>query len=87
MEGWGDLDRHFDKHRRKVLTGILICNVALISTVVALGGITGIDLRSIVLTWSFFPLALVAIVAKDRRVVMACLVWLIALYPLSALWQ
>jgi hypothetical protein len=86
-EGWGNLDGHFDKHRRKVLAGIFFCNVALLSTVSALAGVPDFSLRSVVLTWSFFPLALIAIVASDRRVVVACLIWLIALYPLSALWR
>ena len=86
-EGWGNLDNHFDKHRRKVLAGILFCNVALVATVSALAGVPDFSLRSVVLTWSFFPLALVAIIARDRRVVVACLIWLIALYPLSALWR
>lgn len=86
-EGWSDLDAHFDKHRRKVLSGIFVCNVALLSTAVALGGMPGAaSLKTIICTWSFFPLALIAIAAKDRRVVMACLIWLIALYPLSAFW-
>ncbi len=73
-DGWGDLDRHFDKHRRKVLIGILLCNIALLATATTLGGTTGLDLRSIVLTWSFFPLSLVAILSNDRRVIMGCLV-------------
>lgn len=87
-EEWGDLDAHFDKHRRKVLAGILICNIALLATAALLGGMPGAtSLRAIVLTWSFFPLALAAIVVKDRRIVVGCLIWLIALYPLSAVWH
>ena len=85
-EEWGDLDRHFDKHSRKVLAGIFLCNVALLATVIALRGVPPLDLRTVTLTWSFFPVALTAIAVKKRRVVIACLIWLIALYPLSALW-
>ena len=86
-EGWGNLDGHFDKHRRKVLGGVALCNVALIASVIALGAMPGLDFRTLVLTWSFFPVAAAAIIASDRRVVLACLIWLIALYPLSAVWQ
>lgn len=85
-EAWGDLNAHFDKHYRKVIGGIFLCNVALISSVVALDGLPAFDLRRIVITWSFFPVAALAIWAKDRRRTCACLVWLIATYPLSALW-
>ena len=86
-EAWGDLNSHFDKHHRKVIGGILLCNVALIASVVALDGLPAFDLRRIVITWSFFPVAALAIWAKDRRVVCACLIWLIATYPLSAVWR
>ena len=43
--------------------------------------------RVIVLTWSFFPISLVAISVRNRHIVMACLIWLIALYPLAAIWH
>jgi hypothetical protein len=85
-EEWGDLDSHFDKHGRKVLGGILLCNVVLLATAVTLRGSLPLDLRTIVVTWSFFPVALLAIALPRRRVTVACLIWLIALYPLSALW-
>ncbi len=85
---WSDLDAHFDKHRRTVLGGIFLCNVALIAVAAAFTGLPGAgSLRKIILTWSFFPVAALAIAAKDRRIVIACLVWLIALYPLSAVWH
>lgn len=86
-EEWSDLGAHFDKHRRKVIGGILLCNVALIATVAALDGLPPIDLRRLVITWSFFPVAMLAIGARDRRLTCACLIWLIATYPLSAVWH
>ena len=87
-EAWEDLNAHFDKHYRKVLGGIFLCNVALIASTVALVGSEWVgDIRTVVVTWSFFPAAALAIAAKDRRVVIACLIWLIALYPLSAVWH
>lgn len=84
---WGDLNAHFDKYYRMVLGGILLCNVALLAAVAALAKFPPVDPRNIVVTWSFFPVALLAIAAKDRRIVVACLVWLILLYPLSAVWH
>lgn len=45
------------------------------------------DPRNLVISWSFFPVSLLAIAVKDRRVVVGCLLWLIALYPLSAVWH
>ncbi|NIJ36504.1 hypothetical protein FHR22_001153 [Sphingopyxis panaciterrae] len=86
-EAWDDLNTHFDKHRRTVLGGIFLCNVALLICVGMLDALPPFDLRRIVLTWSFFPVAALAIWAKDRRVICACLIWLIALYPLSAVWR
>ena len=86
-EAWEDLNGHFDKHRRKVIGGIFLCNLALIASVVALDGLPSFDPRRIVITWSFFPVALLAIWARDRRIVCACLIWLILLYPLSAVWH
>lgn len=37
-EEWGDLDAHFDKHRRKVLAAIFVCNTVLVVTAAALTG-------------------------------------------------
>lgn len=85
-EEWSDLDSHFDMHSRKVLIGVLLCNAALMATTIAFLGMPRFDLRTIVTTWSFFPVMLIAISIGKRRIVMACLIWLIALYPLSALW-
>jgi hypothetical protein len=87
-EDWADLDRHFEKHRRKVLGGVLIANIALFSSVALLVGLPAANsLRTIITAWSFFPVSLLAIISNDRRVVIACLIWLIALYPLAAVWQ
>lgn len=88
LEEWPDLDAYFDKQYRKVLGAVMLCNVALMATTIALGGAQGLlTFRVLVLTWSFFPVSLLAILARDRRIVMACLVWLILLYPLSAIWN
>jgi len=84
--GFDDLDGHFERNRRKVLGGIMLCNAALLTVTVALfPGYPIFSLRSLVFTWSFFPLALLAILAKDRRIIIAALLVLIATYPASAL--
>lgn len=85
---WGDLNGYFDKHRRKVFGGILLCNIVLLGSTIALTGWGWAgSVRVIIVTWSFFPVAWLAIVTKDRRIVLACLVWLIMLYPLSVVWH
>ena len=86
-EAWHDLDTHFDKQRRLVIGGVFLANVALLATVALFAGLPLLSLRNIVTTWSFFPVALLAIVVRDRRIVLAAIVWLIALYPISAVWQ
>ncbi len=86
-EAWEDLNAHFDKQYRKVIGGILLCNIALIVTVAVLDGLPPLDLRRAVITWSFFPAAALAVWSKNRRVVCAGLIWLIATYPLSAVWH
>lgn len=86
-EDWGDLNAHFDKNRRLILGAVLVCNIALILSVAVLAEIPPLTLKQLVLTWSLFPVAVIAIVATDRRIVVACLIWLILLYPLSALWR
>lgn len=83
---WGDLNAYFDTHRRTVLGAVLLCNIALMGAVGVLAALPAPTLKNLVVTWSFFPVAAIAIAAKDRRVVLACLVWLILLYPLSVLW-
>lgn len=87
-EDWTDLDGHFDKHRRKVLIGVLLCNLALAGTTIwLLGAASMMGFRQLVVFWSLFPVLLLAIWTRDRRVVVGCLLWLIALYPLSTLWH
>lgn len=85
-EEWGDLDRHFDLHASKVLAGVLVCNVALLTTTAVLGGMPALTLRGVVVTWSFFPVVFAAIVVRRRAIRIACMAWLIALYPLSLVW-
>ncbi|MDT8759053.1 hypothetical protein MZO42_10120 [Sphingomonas psychrotolerans] len=85
---WSDLDAWFDAQYRKVMGAVLLCNVALIATTMVLLGAEGMfSFRLLLCTWSFFPVSLLAIGARDRRIAIACLVWLIALYPLSAIWR
>lgn len=86
---WQDLDGHFFRQRRLVLGGTFIANAMLLAAAVALigGGIGWLDVRTLVITWSLFPLTLVAMFARDRRVILGALAWLIALYPLSLAWR
>ena len=87
-DDWGDIDAHFQRQYRSVLGGVLVCNIALLAAAVALTGSSGIGtIRIIIITWSFFPITLLAILTRDRRVVIGCLMWLILLYPLSAIWK
>lgn len=84
---WEAIDAHFERHYRTVLAGVFVCNVVLLGAVLVLTGFpAAADVRTFVTTWSFFPVSLIAIFVRDRRVVMGCLVVLIALYPLSAVW-
>jgi hypothetical protein len=83
-----DIDAHFQRQYRTILSGILACNIVLFATAIALTGFPeSISIRTIIITWSFFPVALLAILTSDRRIVITCLIWLIALYPISAIWQ
>lgn len=84
---WEEIDDHFQRQYRNVFIGILICNAALLVTVIALtGGGVSLNLRNAITTFSFFPVTLLAIFIRDRRIVIGCLIWLISLYPLSAAW-
>lgn len=83
---WDDLNRHFDQQYRLVIGGVLACNVALFGLTYALVGLP-FNLRLVVISYSFFPVSVLALVVRDRRVVLACLIWLIALYPLSVVWS
>ena len=81
-EAWEDLDAHFDKQRRLVIGGVLLANIALVAVTWAFVGLPRAGtVRTFVLSWSFFPVAALAIAARDRRIVVACLIWLLALYP------
>ena len=74
--------------RTAVLGGVLLCNIALLATTILLGGLSdATSLRTFIIAWSFFPVCLVAIMTPKRKVVMACLLWLLLLYPLSAVWH
>ncbi|MBN8500851.1 MAG: hypothetical protein J0M19_06850 [Sphingomonadales bacterium] len=82
-----DFDAHFERVRPIVLGGVLIANAALFAYTVSLVGWTPLmNIRAGVISWSLFPVAALAAVARKRTVVLACLAWLIALYPLSVLW-
>ncbi len=83
-----DVDAHFDRTRGLVLGGVVFCNLALLALTISLIGLSPFgNFRALVITCTLFPAALIAIVARDRRVVVGCLVWLIALYPLSPVWN
>ncbi len=86
---WQDLDGHFFRNRRLVLGGTFVANAMLLLAAITLlgGGGPWTTFRTLVVTWSMFPLTLVAMFARDRRVILAILAWLIALYPLSLLWR
>ncbi len=82
-----DHEAHFAANYRLVLGGVLLCNMVLFGWVAYLVGPANLfSLRQIVISWSLFPVILAAILAKDRRVVLGCIIWLIALYPLSLVW-
>lgn len=83
-----DFDAHFERVRPLVLGGVLLCNMALFAfTFYLIGWEPFLNLRAAVISWSLFPAALTAALVRDRRVVLACLCWLIALYPLSLVWS
>jgi hypothetical protein len=88
-EGGEDIEAHFDRHYRLVIGGVLLCNTVLIAAFCLL--LAGTDwlwtLRSAVILWSAMAAGLLAILARDRRIVIACLVWMIALYPISTIWR
>lgn len=82
-----DHEAHFAANYRLVLAGMLICNIAMFGWIASMVGWDNLfSLRQIVISWSLFPVSLVAIAARERRVVLGCMVWLIALYPLSLIW-
>ncbi len=82
-----DHEAHFSANYRLVLAGVLICNIALYAWVVSIVGTAQMfTVRNIVITWSLLPVILIAIAARERGVVLGCICWLIALYPLSLVW-
>jgi hypothetical protein len=82
-----DFDSHFERVRPLVLGGVVLCNMALFAFTYSLIGLAPfLNLRAAIISWSLFPFALLAGFAKDRRIVLASLGWLIALYPLSLIW-
>ena len=85
-EEWSDLDGHFDKHATKVFAGMLFCNLALLATSAAIFALPALNLRNAVVAWSFFPVVGIAALVREHRVRIGCMLWLIALYPLSVVW-
>lgn len=82
-----DHEQHFAENYRLVLAGFLACNAALLLWVVSIVGLPNmLDPRQIIITWSLFPVAALAMWTTDRRVVLGCIGWLIMLYPLSLVW-
>lgn len=87
-EDWEAIDAHFERHHRTVIGAVLLCNAVLLGVVIWLVGLAPmVNVRTAIITWTLFPIGIAAMVAKDRRVVVGCLLWLIALYPLSAVWR
>lgn len=85
---WHDLEAHFVRHRRTVLAGMVVANAMLLGATLAMVGFgpAWYAPRTIIITWSFFPLAATAIIANDRRIVLGAILLLILLYPLSVVW-
>ncbi|MCX9146789.1 hypothetical protein [Erythrobacter sp. WG] len=82
-----DHEAHFAANYRLVLAGVLICNIALYAWVVSIVGADRMfTARNIVISWSLLPATLIAIFARERGVVLGCIGWMIALYPLSLVW-
>jgi hypothetical protein len=82
-----DHEAHFAANYRLVLGGFLLCNLALFGWVASIAGTDNLfGLRQIVISWSLIPVSLLAIVARERGIVLGCICWLIALYPLSLIW-
>ena len=86
---WADLDGHFFRQRRIVLGGTMVANAMLLASAMFMlgGGWSWFSPRTLVVSWSLFPLALVAMLATRRPLIIGALAWLILLYPLSILWR
>ena len=84
---WDNIDAHFQRQYRTVLGGIFVCNVVLMAIALSFTGLSkDLSIRAFIITWSFFPITLLALSVRNQRVVIGCLIWLIFLYPLSAFW-
>ncbi|MFM7348828.1 MAG: hypothetical protein ACKO01_04995 [Erythrobacter sp.] len=82
-----DHEAHFAANYRLVLAGVLICNIALYAWVVSIVGTEWmLSVRNIVISWSLVPATLLAIFARERGIVLGCIGWMIALYPISLVW-
>lgn len=83
-----DIDAHFKRHYRLVIGGVLASNIALIGgfSLLVAGSAWLFTARSAVILWSAFAAGLLALFVRDRRIVVACLLWMIAMYPLSLVW-
>lgn len=88
-EEWADLNGHFFRQRRIVLGDTFIANAMLLGSAVVMlgGGEAWLSPRAFVVSWSLFPLTLVAMLAKSRPVILGALTWLILLYPLAIAWR
>lgn len=82
-----DHEQHFAENYRLVLAGFLVCNLALGGWLISLVGLSALlNFKQVVIFWSLVPVALIAITVRSRAVVLVCMGWLIALYPLSLVW-
>lgn len=89
-EGLGGLAKALKaRHRREVLAGMFAANALLLGATIGLLGwsLAWLSPRALVVSWSFFPLTLLAMFARDRRVIMGALGVLLLLYPLAVLWR
>lgn len=85
-EDWSDLDDYFLAHKRLVIAGVLIANLARVLGVILL---TGPEMMRHPVFWLTFLLLtsswVAAILARGRRANMILLLWMLALFPLVRL--
>lgn len=83
---WEDLDDYFFAHKRLVIAGVLVANLARVLGVLLL---TGAAMLRQPVFWIVFALLLAswlaAIFARGRRANIALLLWMLALFPLVRL--
>ena len=83
---WSDLDDYYFEHKRMVIAGVLIANLARVLGVILL---TGTGMMRSPAFWIVFALLIVswgaAIAAKGRRANTILLLWMLALFPLVRL--